>query len=224
MDGLEEMKDEIAEAIAKDLGRGPFYSFCAEVYFVKLMCQHTIDHLHEWAAPKIVNTPIFVGPGTSSICAEPLGVAAVLGAWNYPLSLLLGPLQEVIGAGNCAILKPPEFAPHTAKVTAEFCKKYLDQRFFRCVLGQAQVAIKLTSMKLDMVVFTGSSQKGRLVAQACAKNLVPCVLELGGKSPAIVDESANASYAAKKLLYGKLPNCGQICIAPDYIYCHESKV
>lgn len=86
------------------------------------------------------------------------------------------------------------------------------------------MAIKLTSMKLDKIVFTGSSQKGTLVAQACAKNLVPCVLELGGKSPTIVDETANASYAAKKILYGKLPNCGQICISPDYIYCHESKI
>lgn len=91
--------------------------------------------MREWAKPRVVNTPIFVGPGTSMICPEPLGVLGILGAWNYPVNLLLGPLQEVIAAGNCAILKPPEFAPHTAQVTNEFCKKYLDQRYFRSVLG-----------------------------------------------------------------------------------------
>lgn len=135
MKGLEEMKDEISDAVTKDLGRGYFYTYLSEIYYVIGCCQHTIDHVHEWAEPRIVNTPIFVGPGTSSICPEPLGVTAILGAWNFPVGLLLGPLQEVIGAGNCAIVKPPEFAPHTAVVMSKFCKKYLDERYIKCVLG-----------------------------------------------------------------------------------------
>ena len=135
--GLEEMKDEICEAISKDLGRSTFLAYIQEVAYCTQQIQHTIDHVHEWAKPTIVNTPLMVGPGTSSINPEPLGVVAILGAWNFPVSILLGPLQEVIGAGNCAIVKPPEFAPNSAFVMAKFIKNYLDNKFFKCILGQA---------------------------------------------------------------------------------------
>ena len=164
--------------------------------------------MKSWMQPKVVDTPMISGPGKSYIEAEPLGVIAVFGAWNYPLYTLLGPVSQIIASGNCALLKPSELSPNTSVALTNLLTKYLDNRFFKVLQGQAQVAIKITSMRFDMIVFTGSTQKGKLVASAAGKNLVPCILELGGKSPAIVDEDADISNAAKKILFGKMPNLG----------------
>jgi aldehyde dehydrogenase (NAD+) len=172
----------------------------------------------------VVDTPIMVGPGKSYIKAEPLGVVCVMAAWNYPYYTLLGPVAQSIAAGNCVVIKPSELSPNCSMGMTKVCEKYLDSKFFKVIQGKGEVAKKLTSMKFDMFCFTGSTQKGKLVAEAAGRNLVPCVLELGGKSPAIIDESADATLAAKKVLFGKMPNLGQVCIAPDYIMCHESKV
>lgn len=128
--------------------------------------------------------------------------------WNYPVNLLLYPAIQAIAAGNCVLLKPSELAPNSARLLKKLCDEYLDKRFVRCVNGGTNVCIKLTSMRFDKIIFTGSTEKGKLVAQAAAKNLVPTILELGGKSPAIIDESANMNMAVKKIMMGKLSNCG----------------
>lgn len=186
--------------------------------------EHTIQHLEEWMAPKPMETPLLLAPSKSYLLPEPLGVICDLGAWNYPFGTLLNPLVSIIASGNCAVIKPSEMAPRCSIAVAKLCEKYLDQKFYRVVQGHANVAIKLTSMRFDMFVFTGSTQKGKLVAQSAAKNLVPCILELGGKSPCIIDESCDATFAGKKALIGKMMNYGQICIAPDYLLVHESKL
>ena len=120
--------------------------------------------MKEWSKPVVVDTPVFAGPGKSSIIPEPLGVIAVLAAWNYPIYTFIGPIQGVIGAGNCALMKPSELAPHVSHALAKLCEKYLDNRYYKVVQGQAEVAKKITSMRFDMIVFTGSTQKGKLVA------------------------------------------------------------
>lgn len=218
------MSDELCKAIQMDLGRGPFYAYVSEVHLVLSEIDNAINNFEEWAKPRSVDTPFIVGPGTSYVRPEPLGVILVMSAWNYPIYTLLGPASQCIAAGNCLALKPSEVSPNCCLALHKLCEKYLDDEFYRPVLGQVEVAKTLTSMKFDMIVFTGSSEKGKLVAAAAGKNLVPCVLELGGKSPAIIDDSANASFAAKKVLFGKMPNLGQVCIAPDYIFCHRSKL
>lgn len=127
---------------------------------------------------------------------EPLGVIGVISAWNYPSILMAGPVTNAISAGNCVIAKPSELSPKTSGVWKKVFDEFLDPRFYRCVEGRLQISIKLTSMRLDKIIFTGSTMTGRLVAQAAAKNLVPCILELGGKSPCIVDASADIKFTA----------------------------
>ncbi len=138
---------------------------------------------------------MMLGPATSKITNEPFGVVLVMGSWNYPLYTLLGPMVHAIGAGNTVIVKPSEIAPHVSNQVKRFVMKYLDTNAYICVEGQVQVAIALTNKKFDLICYTGSSEKGKLVAQAAAKNLVPCILELGGKCPTVVDESANIDFA-----------------------------
>ena len=135
----------------------------------------------------VVDTPLFMGPGSSVIRPQPLGVVCLMGTWNFPFLLTGNPLSNVIAAGNCALVKPSEIAPHCSNVLAKIIRENLDQRFYRVIEGKSKVAITLNASRFDMFVFTGSTQKGKLVAGAAAKNLVPCLLELGGKSPAIID-------------------------------------
>lgn len=162
--GLTDMKDELCASLEKDLGRGPFYAYISEIHLVKVEIQHSIDHLKQWTKDISVNTPITIAPGKSYIRPEPLGVVCVMAAWNYPYYTLLGPVAQVISAGNCCLIKPSELSPNCSIAMAKLCEKYLDKSFYKVIQGQAKVAIKLTSMRFDMVVFTGSTQKGKLVA------------------------------------------------------------
>ena len=151
------MKDEICEAVARDVGRGSFFTYVAEIASVKGEIQHTIDNLAEWEKPIAVDTPIIAGPGRSYIKAEPLGVVSVLAAWNYPIFTAIGPLQGVIAAGNCVLLKPSELAPNSSFALVKLCQEYLDERFYKVYQGKGEVAKAMTSMKFDMIVFTGST-------------------------------------------------------------------
>jgi aldehyde dehydrogenase (NAD+) len=164
---------------------------------------------------------MLIGPGRSKIVAEPLGVVLVLGSWNFPLFTTLGPLIDVIAAGNCAVIKGSEISLNTSRKMKQLITRYLDMSCYVCIEGAVQVAISLTSKKFDSIIYTGSSEKGKLVAASAAKNLVPCILELGGKSPCIVDESADLEHAAKKIVFGRFVNAGQVCLAPDYLLVHE---
>jgi aldehyde dehydrogenase (NAD+) len=151
------MKDELCEGIEKDLGRGAFYGYISEIHLIKVEIQHTIDHLKTWMKETVVDTPVIVGPGKSFIQAEPLGVICVMAAWNYPYYTLMGPASQVIAAGNCCILKPSELSPNCSNAITKLCKKYLDPKYYKVIEGKAEVSKKLTSMRFDMIVFTGST-------------------------------------------------------------------
>lgn len=222
--GITEMKDELCQALEYDMGRGPFYAYLSEIHLILTEIENCIENLRTWMKEIPVETPVVVGPGRSYVKAEPLGVILILGAWNYPVYTLLGPASQAIAAGNCIIFKPSEVSPRCCQALNKLVNNHLDSRFFKSVLGKVKVASHLTTLKFDKIVFTGQHLKAKLIAEQAAKNLVPCLFELGGKCPVIIDESANAHLAAKKVLFGKMPNIGQVCISPDYVMCHESKV
>lgn len=169
-----------------------------------------------------VDTPMYLGPAKSRIIYEPRGIVAILGSWNYPIYTVLSPLVNAIAAGNTAIIKPSELSPFICKKLINFLRANHDSDSYFMLEGQIEVAKALTNAKVDMICFTGSTEKGKLVAEAAAKNLVPCLLELGGKSPLVVDSSASVSFAAKKIAMAKFVNSGQTCVAPDYVLCHYS--
>jgi aldehyde dehydrogenase (NAD+) len=159
-------------------------------------------------ADESVDTPMLLAPAKSRIVYEPFGVALVIGSWNFPFFTTIGPLIYAIAAGNCCIIKPSEMSPQSSKVMKRLFTRHLDSACYACIEGAVQVAIAITSKPFDVLCFTGSTEKGRLVAAAAAKNLIPCLLELGGKSPTIVDESADLDIAAKKVVFGRFANAG----------------
>jgi aldehyde dehydrogenase (NAD+) len=165
-------------------------------------------NLKGWMADVVVDTPMTVGPARSRIVYEPLGCVLIIGSWNYPLFTTLIPLVNAIAAGNVAIIKPSELAPHSSNIMKKLIFKWLDSNCFVPVEGKIEVAKALTSKKFDLICFTGSTDKGKLVAETAAKNLVPCILELGGKSPTIIDDDANLAYACKKISLGRFINAG----------------
>jgi len=162
-------------------------------------------------------------PGNGFVIPEPLGVVLIFGAWNYPLDLILNPLVGAIGAGNAVILKPSEKAKHCASILDELIPKYLDNDSFKVVLGGEPQSTSLLTFKFDHIFYTGGGNIGKVIMRAAAEQLTPVTIELGGKSPVIVDENVNIDVAAKRILWGKLMNAGQICIAPDYVLIHKSQ-
>lgn len=153
---------------------------------------------------------------------EPLGVVLIMSAWNYPLYTAIPPLAAAIAAGNCAILKPSELAPHSSNVLKKLLDLYLDKECYRAIEGGVQVASLITTLPFDLIIFTGSPEKGKMVAKAASQNLVPCVLELGGKSPTIVDSDAKLGMTAQRIVQGRFINTGQTCVACDYVLAQES--
>lgn len=220
--GLEELADEIGHALQKDLGRDHFSSYLYEVANMDAKIKYDISNLDQWMKPWKRDTPLVLAPAKSRVVFQPLGVVCILGAWNFPLVTTLLPLVSAISAGNCVLVKPSEMSSHSSSVIRKLVQTYMDNDCIKVVEGGAEVSIACSQKKWDKICFTGSSEKGKLVAQAAAKNLVPCMLELGGKCITIVDETANAQIAASKVISGRNTNCGQICIAPDYVFVHES--
>jgi aldehyde dehydrogenase (NAD+) len=158
------MENEIGDALRKDLGRELFVSWMTELAGVEEKIDHTIAHLKQWMKDEIVDTPMLIAPGTSKCIYEPLGVVLVMGSWNFPLFTTIGPLIYVIAAGNCAVIKPSEFSPSTCKIIRKLIVKYLDMNCYACIEGGVEVAKACTSKKFDSIIFTGSSEKGKLVA------------------------------------------------------------
>jgi len=167
---------------------------------------------------------MFMGPGKSYIQQEPLGVIGIMGSWNFPIATSLGPLVSAMAAGNAVVLKPSEMAPYSAKIMKTLFARHLDLNAYQCVNGQVQVAIRTSQSPFDKIVFTGSTEKGKLVAAAAARNLTPCILELGGKCPIIVDKSADMDYAVSKIATISFINSGQLCIRADYCLIESSLV
>ena len=178
--------------------------------------------MKKWAAPKRIATPIHLLPSSSKILSEPLGVALIVSPWNYPFQLLINTLVGAISAGCCSILKPSPDAPTIAKVMEKMLSEAFDSNYISVVHGAKETNTILFSKRFDIIFFTGSPKVGKVVMKAAAEHLTPVVLELGGKSPCIVDADANIDVAAKRIAWGKLINAGQTCIAPDYLFAHCS--
>jgi len=216
---LVENDDVFAEALKEDLNR--HYQDCVltAAGFLRNDIISAIRNIDEWTADQHVSRSLITLLDKPYIHPEPLGVVLIIGAWNYPLQLTLAPLIPAIAAGNCAVLKPSEISPATASAIAELIPKYLDSQCFQVVTGGVPETTELLENKFDHIFYTGSSTVGKIIASTAAKTLTPCTLELGGKSPAFVDDCPNMERAVKRLLWGKFQNAGQICVAPDYILC-----
>jgi aldehyde dehydrogenase (NAD+) len=213
-------QDRIVAAAQADLGRPAFEAYF-EIAVLKEI-EMARQQLSKWAAPRRVATAIEVFPAQAWVQPEPLGLVLIIGPWNYPFQLLISPLVGAIAAGNCAILKPSEYAPQTSAVVAALVAEIFAPEFVAVVEGEKEVSQQLLAEKFDHIFFTGGTAIGRLVMAAAAQHLTPVTLELGGKSPCIVDRSARLDYAAKRIAWGKFINAGQTCVAPDYLLVDRS--
>ncbi len=213
---------EILAAIYADLHKEETDASATELAGFYHEIKFTIRHLRDWAARERVFTPFFMKPARSYIYKEPYGVTLIIAPWNYPFQLLLMPLIGAIAAGNTAILKPSELSAHTSSVMERIFNQAFPRGYIHVVCGAASETQALLELPFDYIFFTGSVAVGKIVMTAAAKNLIPLTLELGGKSPAIVHESANLGTAARRVGLGKFLNAGQTCIAPDYVLVHES--
>ncbi len=214
---LNDHETAITDALHTDLGKCRAESIVAEVGFLQADLRHTLKHLERWNKPRRVSTPMVAWPGKSYQYPEPLGVVLIIGAWNYPLQLLLAPFIAALAAGNCAVLKPSELAAATSALVARLLPEYLDSDAVRVVEGGKDETSALLALPWDHVFYTGGEAVGKIVMAAAAKHLTPVTLELGGKSPCVVDTSTHLAVAARRIVWGKWMNAGQTCIAPDYV-------
>lgn len=217
-------EDDLMQALSTDLKKNPEESWVTEIGFVLAEIRHTLSHLKSWMKPQRVATNLLNFPGRSFIYKEPLGVVLVIGPWNYPLQLLFTPLIGAMAGGNCAVLKPSEHAPATAAVMKRIIEETFSPAYILCVEGDGAEAIPalMTGFRFDHVFYTGSTAVGRMIYQMAAKDLVPVTLELGGKSPCVVESDAALKVAARRIAVTKFSNAGQMCVAPDYLLVHRS--
>ncbi len=214
---LSENEEAIGEALAADVGKPPQEVLLGELALLYSSIRHARKNLKRWARPRRVSTPLLGQPARSWVQPEPLGVVLVLGAWNYPFQLIFGPLIPTLAAGNCALLKPSEIAPASSSLMAELIPKYLDERAVRVVEGAVAETTELLKLQFDHIIYTGGAAVGKIVMRAASEHLTPVTLELGGKSPCVIDRDADLKHAARRLVWGKCINSGQSCIAPDYV-------
>jgi aldehyde dehydrogenase (NAD+) len=218
---LVEREAEFLAALATDLGKPPTEAWVTDVGFVISEIDHVLRHLRRWARPERVWAPLVTRPARAMIVREPLGVVLVIAPWNYPIQLLLSPLVGALAAGNCAVGKPSEVAPATSAALARLIPQYLDSEAVAIIEGGVLGTQALLAERFDYVFYTGNGRVGRVVMEAAAKHLTPVTLELGGKSPVIIDDSADLQVAARRVAWGKYLNAGQTCIAPDYVLVHR---
>ena len=215
---LDDHGEALARAVQQDFGvRSPQLTEVADIFVLRALLSHTLRHLARWMKPQRVRTPIYLMPARAWVQRQPLGVVGVIAPWNYPVQLSLGPLITALAAGNRVMLKPSELTPHTSALLAELLGRAFTPDEVCVVQGDGELAAAFAALPFDHLFFTGSTAVGRKVAQAAAANLTPTTLELGGKSPCIIDASCDLHDAAVKIAHGKLLNAGQTCIAPDYI-------
>src|SRR5947208_12691264 len=213
---------EIRAALWEDYRKPAPEVDLSEIYPVTGEAKHAIRHLRRWMRPRRVSAPLALFGSRSRIVYQPKGVVLIISPWNFPINLTLGPLVSAIAAGNCAILKPSEMTPHSSACMKRILADLFDENEVAVIEGDARVAEALLKKKFDHIFFTGSPAVGKIVMKAAAEHLTSVTLELGGKSPAIVDRTANLDEAAKKIAWGKTLNSGQVCIAPDYVLVDES--
>lgn len=212
----------ILAALRADLGKSTFEAWVGEVALVASETEHALSRLEDWCRPEKVSTPLALQPGRSRIYHQPLGVALIIGPWNYPFQLIAAPLVGALAAGNAVIIKPSEVAENTSKMLAELIPKYLDSDAVAVIEGGIPETTALLEQRFDKIFYTGNGHVGRIVMQAAVKHLTPVTLELGGKSPCLVDASADLDVAARRIVWGKFFNAGQTCVAPDYILCRSN--
>lgn len=215
--GIRRHEGALCEALHKDLNKSYEEAYMTEIAILLMEIENFKRHLRGWAAPSKKRTPLMLFPSRSAIITEPLGVSLIIAPWNYPVQLLLNPLIGAIAAGCCAVLKPSPYVPHVAQELELLIRELYDPRYVAIVQGNRDVNTALLACRYDVIFFTGSPQLGRVVMRAAAEHLTPVVLELGGKSPVVVDNSADIGVAARRVAWGKTLNCGQTCIAPDYV-------
>ena len=216
---LKKWEQPLCEALWQDLHKSKEEAVLTELSIVEGEIRNHLRHLHRWMRWKRRSTPLKMLPSRSRIVSEPLGCALIVAPWNYPVQLLLNPLVGAISAGCTAMLKPSPYVPNVSLTIERMIAETFDERYIAVVQGNREVNGRLLEERYDVIFFTGSPSLGRIVMRAAAEHLTPVVLELGGKSPCIVEESANIKLAARRIVFGKYLNCGQTCVAPDYIYC-----
>jgi aldehyde dehydrogenase (NAD+) len=216
-DAIRANEARILQALKADLNKPQLEAYSSEVGLLLAETRHALQHIQSWNKPRRMPMHVLQFPSSVWLYPEPYGVALIIAPWNYPFLLLMAPLVGAIAAGNCAVLKPSEVAPNMSAVTARIVQDIFDPRYITAVEGGSAVAQALLLEKFDYIFYTGNGAVGRLVMQAAAKNLTPVTLELGGKSPAIVDAEVDVDQAARRIAWGKFFNAGQICLAPDYV-------
>lgn len=213
---------EILDALKQDLNKSAFEAYESELGLVREELSSTIRQLPKWAARKRVRTPLMHFCSSSFLYPEPYGTVLIMSPWNYPFQLTMIPLIGAIAAGNCCVLKPSEYAFRTSEIIQKIVHEVFDEGHVSVVRGGRAANQSLLEEQFDYIFFTGSPAVGHLVMESAAKHLTPMTLELGGKSPCIVDQTADLSIAAKRIIWGKCLNAGQTCIAPDYLFVHHS--
>lgn len=213
---------EIYVAIKADLGKSETEAAMSEVGMVKEEITYMLKHIKSFAKDKRVRTPIAQFAAKSFVSPKPYGTVLIMSPWNYPFLLTLGPLVDAVAAGNTAVLKPSAYSPATSEVVKKMINEFFDDEYIAVVTGGRKENERLLEQRFDYIMFTGSPAVGKEVMKKASQNLIPITLELGGKSPCIVDKTADIQLAARRIVFGKYLNCGQTCIAPDYVYCDKT--
>lgn len=221
LDVIIKHENKIIQALHEDFKKPPFESVLTETSYVISELKDTIKNIKRWSKPRRVWPSLLNFPSTDYIYKEPYGKVLIIAPWNYPFQLALCPLISAVAAGNQVVLKPSELTPKTSAIIAEIIEKTFQHNHVKVIEGGVEISQKLLAQRWDYIFFTGSVPVGKIVAKTAAENLTPVTLELGGKNPCIIDETANLKIAAKRIVWGKFLNAGQTCIAPDYILIQE---
>jgi len=216
------LEDEISDALYRDFRKSKFEAFGTEIALIQEEIKYFLKKLPKLMKPKRLKSSLVSLPSKSYVYHEPFGHSLIIGPWNYPVMLMFQPLVGSVAAGNCVILKPSELAENTSKIVKKIVDEVFHEAHVAVIEGGAETTQELLNVNFDHIFFTGSEKVGKIVYEAAAKHLTPCILELGGKSPCIVDEDANIDLAARRIVWGKLINAGQSCVAPDYLLVHKN--
>ncbi|MFQ6485106.1 aldehyde dehydrogenase family protein [Brachybacterium epidermidis] len=222
--GIRAENGRLSAALAEDLGKSRLEAAMTEIGIVGQEIAHMQKNLRAWLRPTSFNLGMLQAPSSGQLHREPLGVVLIISPWNYPVNLTLSPLIGAIAGGNTALVKPSEVAPATSAALAHLVRTHLDPEWVRVIEGAVPETTAILEQRFDLIFYTGNSTVGRIVARAAAEHLTPTVLELGGKSPVFVDEGVDPAAAARRIMWGKLTNTGQTCVAPDYLMATPSTI
>ena len=222
LNAIQNHEPEIVKALYDDFKKSEYEAVISETSYIVSELKNTLKNINAWAKPKSVFPSLLNFPSSDYIYKEPYGKVLIIAPWNYPYQLAFCPLIAAVAAGNQVVLKPSELTPNTSKIIAKIIAEVFDKDHEECVEGNANAAEALLKQRWDYIFFTGSVAVGKIVAKAAAENLTPVILELGGKNPCIIDETANLNLAAKRIIWGKFLNAGQTCIAPDYLLVSDT--